>query len=98
MALRDGASRTERIAARARVLREAAGTLTGLAAGENADAPRDVLAASAVFGSDAGLQWPEAAARLAFRFPDRWDGTTAEAVSAECRPLGVRSVNINTAG
>ena len=42
----------------------------------------DVLA---VFGSDAGLQWGDVAARLASRFPARWDGATADAISAECR-------------
>ena len=89
---------TERVAVRARALREAAGTLTGHAA-ELAGEPRDVLAdVLAVFGSDAGLQWDEAAARLASRFPGRWDGATGEAVSAECRGRGVASVNVKSAG
>ena len=30
-----------------------------------------------VFGADAGLHWPELAARLAARFPERWDGASA---------------------
>ena len=53
---------TERIAKRARALREAAGTLSGLALGEDDGAPqRDVLAdVLAVFGSDAGLHWRDA--------------------------------------
>ena len=76
----------ERIAVRARALREAAGTLTGHALEGADEGPRDVLTdVLAVFGSDAGLQWADVAARLASRFPARWDGVTADAVSAECR-------------
>src|SRR5262249_55714927 len=49
---------TERIAARARALREAAGTVTGHAAEDAGEGPRDVLTdVLAVFGSDAGLRW-----------------------------------------
>jgi S-DNA-T family DNA segregation ATPase FtsK/SpoIIIE len=49
---------TERVAARARALREAAGTVTGHAAEGAGEGPRDVLTdVLAVFGSDAGLQW-----------------------------------------
>jgi hypothetical protein len=54
----------------------------------------DVLA---VLGGDAGLQWGDIAARLASRFPARWDGVTADAISAECRARGVASVNVKTA-
>jgi DNA segregation ATPase FtsK/SpoIIIE, S-DNA-T family len=91
---------TERIAARARQLREAAGTLTGVALGQDAEeTARDVLAdLAAVFGGDSGLQWPEAAARLGQRFPERWDGAEAEAVSAEARARGVPSVNVKAGG
>jgi DNA segregation ATPase FtsK/SpoIIIE, S-DNA-T family len=89
----------ERIAVRARALREAAGTLTGHAAEQDSDAPRDVLTdVLAVLGGDAGLQWGDLAARLAARFPARWDGATADAVSAECRALGVPSVDVKAAG
>ena len=55
----------------------------------------DVLA---VFGGDAGLQWGDVAARLASRFPNRWDGASADAVAAECRALSVPSVNVKAAG
>jgi DNA segregation ATPase FtsK/SpoIIIE, S-DNA-T family len=55
----------------------------------------DVLA---VFGSDAGLQWGDVAARLASRFPARWDGATGDAISAECRAGGVPSVNVRGSG
>ena len=82
----------ERIAIRARALREAAGTLTGHAAEGADEGPRDVLTdVLAVFGSDAGLQWGDLAARLASRFPARWDGATGDAISAECRAAGVPS-------
>jgi DNA segregation ATPase FtsK/SpoIIIE, S-DNA-T family len=89
----------ERIAIRARALREAARTLTGHAAGDAGEGPRDVLTdVLAVFGGDAGLQWGDLAARLASRFPARWDGVTADAISAGCRARGVPSVNIKAAG
>ncbi len=55
----------------------------------------DVLA---VFGTDAGLQWGDAAARLASRFPARWEGLTDDSVAAECRALSVPSVNVKAAG
>jgi S-DNA-T family DNA segregation ATPase FtsK/SpoIIIE len=89
----------ERIALRARTLREAAGTITGHAADGASDAPRDVLTdVLAAFGSDAGLQWGDLAARLSSRFPARWEGATADAVSAECRDRGVRSVDVKSGG
>jgi S-DNA-T family DNA segregation ATPase FtsK/SpoIIIE len=89
----------ERVATRARALREAAGTLTGHATEQDSEGPRDVLTdVLAVFGSDAGLQWADVAARLASRFPARWDGATGEAISAECRERGVPSVNVRGPG
>jgi DNA segregation ATPase FtsK/SpoIIIE, S-DNA-T family len=90
---------TERAAARARALREAAGTVTGHATGTEDEGPRDVLTdVLAVFGSDSGLQWSDLAARLASRFPARWDGATAGAISAECRAAGISSVNVRGSG
>jgi len=90
---------TERAAARARALREAAGTITGHASENGAEDARDVLTdVLAVFDSDAGLQWGDLAARLASRFPARWDGATADAISAECRAAKVPSVNVRGAG
>jgi DNA segregation ATPase FtsK/SpoIIIE, S-DNA-T family len=89
----------ERIAIRARALREAAGTLTGHALDSEGEGPRDVLTdVLAVFGGDAGLQWGDVAARLASRFPARWDGVTADSISAECRARGVRSVDVKSGG
>ena len=47
-----------------------------------------------VFGGESSLGWAELAARLEARFPDRWQNTTADAVSAELRGRGVRSVDV----
>jgi DNA segregation ATPase FtsK/SpoIIIE, S-DNA-T family len=89
----------ERVAVRARALREAAGTLTGHAAEGADEGPRDVLTdVLAVFGSDAGLQWGDLAARLASRFPARWEGVTADAISAECTGRDVPSANVRSGG
>jgi DNA segregation ATPase FtsK/SpoIIIE, S-DNA-T family len=91
---------TARIIDAAYLLRKRAGTITGFAAAEDtATAARDVLAdVLAVFGADAGLQWAALAERLAARFAERWAGATADAVSAECRDLGVPSVDVKAAG
>ena len=91
---------TEKIATRARALREAAGTLSGVALGDDDSAPqRDVLAdVLEVFGDASGLHWAELAARLARRFPERWEGTSGDAVSAELRGRGVPSVVVTVAG
>jgi DNA segregation ATPase FtsK/SpoIIIE, S-DNA-T family len=90
---------TERAAIRARGLRQAAGTIAGHAAELDGQAPRDVLAdLLTVFASDTGLQWPDAARRLAGRFPERWADVAADVVSAECRALGVPSVDVKAGG
>jgi S-DNA-T family DNA segregation ATPase FtsK/SpoIIIE len=91
---------TEKVAKRARQLRESAGTLSGVALGEDDSTPqRDVLAdVLDVFAGDSGLHWAELAARLEQRFPDRWQGTGADAVSAELRARGVPSVVVKVAG
>ena len=80
----------------ARVLRERAGTISGFAAGQDTGIPaRNVLAdVLAVFGADSGLHWTVLAERLAGQLPDRWADATAEAVSAQCRDLGVPSVDV----
>jgi len=98
--LADGAD-AEAILQAARKYREQARTLTGMAADEQLDKPgRDVLAdVHAMFtGTEGGLQWPELAARLADRIPERWDGATADAVSAQLRDLGVPSVPVKADG
>ncbi len=92
---------SEKIAARARVMREHAGVLSGYALGldEEAGPARDVLAdLLTVFGADAGMHWGAAADRLAGRFPDRWADAAAEALSAQCRSLGVKSVDVRMDG
>jgi len=90
----------ERILLAARAHRERAGTLSGMAAGADMSRERrDVLAdVLAVFGSDAKLHWGTLAERLAGQFPDRWDGVTADAISQQCRDLGVRSTQVWASG
>ena len=91
---------TEKIAARARDMRDRAGVLTGYALGEVETAEtRDVLAdVLAVFGDDPGLHWDELADRLAERWPGRYADLTGEAVSAQLRSHGVPSVMVSSAG
>ncbi len=91
---------TERVAKRARALREAAGTLSGVALGEaDAERQRDVLAdVLDVLGADSGLQWAELGERLAAQFPERWAEVTGEVISAELRARGVPSVNVKSDG
>ncbi|HEY6275602.1 MAG TPA: cell division protein FtsK [Streptosporangiaceae bacterium] len=88
------------VAVRARAARERAGTLTGVAAGQDAgEAARDVLGdALAVFGTSPALHWGALAERLAGRYPDRWADVTADAISAQMRSLGVPSVQVKAAG
>ena len=91
---------TERAAKRARAIREAAGTLSGVALGEDESGPqRDVLAdVLEAFGGAPALHWAELAERLAERSPERWEGTSGDAVSAELRGRGVPSVVVTVAG
>jgi S-DNA-T family DNA segregation ATPase FtsK/SpoIIIE len=91
---------TEKIAARARALREAAGTLSGVALGDDGAAPvRDVLAdVLEALGDAPALHWQALADRLAERFPERWEGTGGDAVSAELRGRGVPSVVVKVDG
>jgi DNA segregation ATPase FtsK/SpoIIIE, S-DNA-T family len=90
----------EKILTAARALRERAGTLTGMAAGLGSGRPaRDVLSdVLAVFTGEPGLHWPVLAERLAKRFPDRWADATGDALSAQCRDLGVPSVVVKAGG
>lgn len=93
---------TEKIAARARLLRDRAGVLSGYALGleEDGAAPRDVLAdVLAVFRPDEpGQHWDVLAERLAERWPDRWADLSHTALSAQCRALGVASVTVSVGG
>ncbi|WP_327008537.1 cell division protein FtsK [Dactylosporangium sp. NBC_01737] len=82
----------ERILLAARRHREAAGTLSGMAAGEDvARVVRDPLAdARGVFyAGEARISWPELAARLGDRLPEHYAEVTPDAVSALLRGLGV---------
>jgi hypothetical protein len=90
----------EKILLAARALRERTGTLSGMAAGLDVTKDeRDVLAdVLQVFGNDNGLHWQVLAARLAAQIPDRWADTSPDAVSAECRALGVPSVGVKMLG
>ena len=83
----------ERILLAARAHREAAGTLTGMAAGEDvAREVRDVLAdVLAAMGGDAFCSWQVLCVRLAERTPEAYADLTADALSAQCRALGVPS-------
>ncbi len=84
----------------ARKHREAAGTLSGEAIGEDPSAPgRDVLAdVLQVFRGDPALHWTELAERLADSIPERWADVTPAAITAECRALGVQSVSVTRFG
>lgn len=92
---------TERVAVRARNIRQRAGVLTGYALGEDVDErpERDVLAdVLAVLGDRPAAHWTWLADALALRFPDRWHDLTAESISAQCRALGVTSVDVKMDG
>ncbi|GLW31235.1 cell division protein FtsK [Actinoplanes regularis] len=91
----------EAILIAARKLREAAGTLSGMAAGEDvAREIRDVLAdvRSVIERGETGAQWEEIAARLADRLPEAYADVTAESISAQVRSFGVRSVDVKRSG
>ena len=85
---------TERVAKRARALREAAGTLSGVALGlDDATPVRDVLAdAGEVLAGASGMHWQALADQLAARFPERWAEATGDGVRAELGARGVPSV------
>ena len=89
----------ERVAVRARALREAAGTLTGHALEGADEGPRDVLTdVLAVFGSDTGLQWGDARRPAGLPVPGPLGWRHGDAISAECRAAGVPSVNVRGSG
>lgn len=64
----------------------------------DADAANILDEALAVMGTARGTQWAPLAERLASRFPQRWEGANAEAVSARYRALGIRSVDVRAGG
>lgn len=85
----------ETIAARARALREAAGTLSGHAVGETAEQAggpsRSVLGdVAAVFAPGEDRLWSDViAARLVEQWPTTYTGTTPATLAAALRPYGV---------
>jgi S-DNA-T family DNA segregation ATPase FtsK/SpoIIIE len=87
---------TEKIAARARDMRERAGVLTGYALGEvEAAEARDVLAdVLAVIGDAPGIHWDT----LAERWPGRYADLSGDAISAQLRTQGVPSVMVSVNG
>jgi DNA segregation ATPase FtsK/SpoIIIE, S-DNA-T family len=85
---------TERIAKRARGLREAAGTLSGVAIGaveEEPSQPRDPLAdALSVFlAGETWVSWKALAERLSDRLPEGYAQTTPDGLSSTLRDLGL---------
>ncbi|WP_226361564.1 FtsK/SpoIIIE domain-containing protein [Pseudonocardia sp. ICBG1142] len=87
----------EAIGARARALREAAGTITGHAAGEvdettETTARRSILAdMAAVFGPDEDRLWSEViATRLTAQWPDIYAKATPATLAAGLKPYGLK--------
>jgi S-DNA-T family DNA segregation ATPase FtsK/SpoIIIE len=81
----------ETILLAARKHREAAGTLTGQAAGEDvARQVRDVLrdVHGVYHAGEAWVSWQQLAARLAEQLPEHYADITPEAISAQVRALG----------
>ena len=81
---------TQKICTRARAMREAAGTLSGYALGEDeVQGERGLLAdVLSLYGPrEQHLYWQTVADRLAARFPGTYAGLTADAVSADVRGL-----------
>lgn len=80
----------------ARAHREAAGTLTGQAAGEDVTREyRDVLrdVHGVFYAGEAWVSWTQIAARLAEQLPEHYADVTGEAISAQLRALQVESKN-----
>jgi S-DNA-T family DNA segregation ATPase FtsK/SpoIIIE len=91
---------TERVSARARVLRDQAGVLSGYALGEDgAEPPRDFAAdVLSVFGADANLWTETIASRLAERIAGGYAGITKEAVASQLKQAGVVVKQLREAG
>ncbi len=94
------AQHAEKILTAARTYRQAARTLTGLAAGRALPAPaRDILAdVLAVFGDNRAMHWAELATRLAEALPDVYNTITADVISTQLRALGIASVDVKRDG
>ena len=92
--------KAEVIAVRARAMREAAGTLTGYALGEDADSESRSFAADVltVFGADSKLWTETIAARLADVLSDAYADVTTEAVASQLRALAVTVKKVREPG
>ncbi|MFD6771028.1 cell division protein FtsK [Micromonospora chalcea] len=87
----------EKILMAARSFREAAGLLTGEAAGEDmAREARDVLndVRNVFYAGKATISWPALAARLKEAYPEAYADITPEAISAMVRKLGVKGKSV----
>jgi S-DNA-T family DNA segregation ATPase FtsK/SpoIIIE len=91
---------TERAAARAKVMRESAGVLSGYALGlDDTEPPRSFAAdVLTVFGADAKLWTSTIARRLAGRIPGTYADITPAAVASQLRSLGVTVKNVREPG
>jgi DNA segregation ATPase FtsK/SpoIIIE, S-DNA-T family len=92
---------SEKILTAARAYRQRAGTLSGMAAGEDVTREvRDVLAdVRRIYGpGERGLHWQQIASRLAEAFPEHYADMTADAISAQVRAFGVPSVDVKRDG
>jgi S-DNA-T family DNA segregation ATPase FtsK/SpoIIIE len=91
---------TEKIAARARAMRQTAGVLSGYALGQDdTEQPRSFAAdVLAVFGQDSRLWSATIAARLAESLPGVYADLTPDAVASQLRALGVEVKNVREAG
>jgi S-DNA-T family DNA segregation ATPase FtsK/SpoIIIE len=90
----------EKILLAARLHRERAGTLTGMAAGENmARAYRDVLydVQRVFYPGEEHISWRLLAARLQTQIPEAYADLTQDAISSQVRQLNVASVNVRDA-
>lgn len=89
----------EKILIAARALRERAGTLSGMALGEEMPAGPSILEdVLGVLGDQPAGHWETLAESLRQHFPDRHGDCTADSVSAQCRAAGVPSVDVKQAG
>jgi S-DNA-T family DNA segregation ATPase FtsK/SpoIIIE len=89
-----------KIAARARVMRQAAGVLSGYALGEDGEPQERRFAADAlsVFGADTKLWCDTIAKRLREQIPGIYADITSAAVSSQLREIGVTVKNVREPG
>jgi S-DNA-T family DNA segregation ATPase FtsK/SpoIIIE len=89
-----------RIAARARVMRQNRGVLSGYALGEDDGTEARSFAADvlSVFGTERNLWCSTIADRLRERIPEAYADITQEAVSSQLRAVGVDVKNVREAG